>query len=62
MTCTTHVALTAHLVKPGITNEDQLLAMTCRELHDRFGIEHATLQVERDATAASRGQAPAGVV
>lgn len=59
---TTHVALTAHLVKPEITNEDQLLAATCGELHDRFGIEHATLQIERDEAAATCGQAPAGVV
>ncbi len=59
---TTHVALTAHLVKPEIDNEDQWLAGACRELHDRFGIEHATLQIERDATAASCGQAAAEVV
>jgi hypothetical protein len=24
------------------------LSGTCRELHDRFGIEHATLQVDPD--------------
>lgn len=43
---TTDVALTAHLVKPDAQNEDTLLARACRDLHDRFGIEHATLQVE----------------
>jgi cobalt-zinc-cadmium efflux system protein len=59
---TTHVALTAHLVKPAMDNEDQLLAATCRELHDRFGIEHATLQLERNETAANCAQVPAEVV
>ncbi len=59
---TTHVALTAHLVKPGLENEDQLLATTCHELHDRFGIEHATLQIERSETAARCAQAPADIV
>jgi cobalt-zinc-cadmium efflux system protein len=59
---TTHVALTAHLVKPEIGNEDQLLRATCRELHDRFGIEHATLQLERNEAATSCAQAPAEVV
>ena len=59
---TTHVALTAHLVKPAMDNEDTLLADACRELHDRFGIEHATLQIERNETAANCAQAPAEVV
>ena len=44
---TTEVALTAHLVRPEAKSEDALIADTCRELHERFGIEHATLQVER---------------
>jgi cobalt-zinc-cadmium efflux system protein len=44
---TTEFALTAHLVIPDASAEDALLARACRELHDRFGIEHATLQVER---------------
>lgn len=59
---TTHVALTAHLVKPVVENEDRLLAEGCRELHDRFGIEHATLQIERDAGAARCAQVPTEVV
>jgi cobalt-zinc-cadmium efflux system protein len=54
---TTEVALTAHLVKPDAKTEDALIADTCRELHDRFGIEHATLQVER-ARCAGCGLAP----
>lgn len=40
------VALTAHLVRPGQDVDDALLASITRDLHDRFGIEHATLQVE----------------
>jgi cobalt-zinc-cadmium efflux system protein len=44
---TTHVALTAHLVVPDGGNTDSLLATACRQLHDRFGIEHATMQVEQ---------------
>jgi len=59
---TTHVALTAHLVKPAIGNEDELLARACRELHDRFGIEHVTLQVERSESAANCAQVPTEIV
>jgi cobalt-zinc-cadmium efflux system protein len=59
---TTHVALTAHLVKPAIDNEDELLAAACQELHARFGIGHATLQVERNEAAANCAQVPAEVV
>ena len=48
---TTETALTAHLLKPpsgeGAGDEDEFLAETTRELHDRFGIEHATIQIER---------------
>jgi cobalt-zinc-cadmium efflux system protein len=44
---TTEAALTAHLVMPETRPEDVLLLQITRELHDRFGIEHATLQVER---------------
>ncbi|MGI8978303.1 MAG: cation diffusion facilitator family transporter [Pirellulaceae bacterium] len=44
---TTEAALTAHLVMPETPYEDALLLQITRELHDRFGIEHATLQVER---------------
>ncbi len=59
---TTEVALTAHLVKPDIENEDVLLGKVTSELHDRFGIEHATIQLERDPTCAGCKQAPAEVV
>ena len=43
---TTTVALTAHLVKPGATVDDHSLHDLAAELHDRFGIGHATIQVE----------------
>ena len=39
-------ALTAHLVKPELANDDRFLSDVACELHDRFGIEHATLQIE----------------
>ena len=45
---TTEVALTAHLVKPIIEDEDLFLFQATHELHDRFGIEHVTLQLERN--------------
>ena len=44
---TTETALTAHLVKPNAADEDDLLTGAAKELHDRFGIEHATIQIER---------------
>jgi cobalt-zinc-cadmium efflux system protein len=49
---TTESALTAHLVKPEVGDDDAFLADVAQELHDRFGIEHATLQLERNADAA----------
>jgi cobalt-zinc-cadmium efflux system protein len=44
---TTETALTAHLVAPNIESTDALLLTARRMLHDRFAIEHCTLQVER---------------
>lgn len=44
---TTETALTAHLVAPEVRSTDALLEAARRMLHDRFGIEHCTLQVER---------------
>jgi cobalt-zinc-cadmium efflux system protein len=44
---TTETALTAHLVAPGVRSTDALLLAARTMLHDRFGIEHCTLQVER---------------
>jgi cobalt-zinc-cadmium efflux system protein len=44
---TTENALTAHLVAPNLKSTDDLLTAARRMLHDRFEIEHCTLQVER---------------
>ena len=43
---TTETALTAHLVIPTGYPGDAFLSQVCKELHDHFGIEHSTLQVE----------------
>lgn len=43
---TTETALTAHLVVPTGHPGDDFLHGVCKALHDQFGIEHATLQVE----------------
>jgi cobalt-zinc-cadmium efflux system protein len=43
---TTETALTAHLVAPEGSNDD-LLRRVRTMLHDRFHIEHTTIQVER---------------
>lgn len=59
---TTDVALTAHLVKPKLEDEDALLVRTCKELHDRFGIEHATIQIERGHGPHECQQAPVNVI
>ena len=44
---TTETALTAHLVAPDVASTDSLLQAARQMLHDRFAIEHCTLQVER---------------
>lgn len=44
---TTQCALTVHLVMPDRANDDRFLHSISQALHDRFGIEHATIQVER---------------
>ncbi len=43
---TTESALTAHLVKPDGRIDDPLLQQIQTALHDRFGIEHMTIQLE----------------
>jgi len=44
---TTETALTAHLVAPEVASTDSLLQSARAMLHDRFHIEHCTLQIER---------------
>ena len=55
---TTETALTVHLVKPVVEDDDPLLRRVAQQLHDRFGIEHVTIQIERDVDRASCNQAP----
>lgn len=45
---TTRTALTAHLVRPGAGPDDAFLTRAAQELRERFGIEHATMQVEEE--------------
>jgi cobalt-zinc-cadmium efflux system protein len=42
----TETALTAHLVVPWSTYAPTFLQDVCKQLHDRFEIEHSTLQIE----------------
>lgn len=59
---TTETALTAHLVRPGQGTDDALLRRACDELRDRFGIGHATIQVEDGDPAQPCALAPEHVV
>jgi cobalt-zinc-cadmium efflux system protein len=43
---TTETALTAHLVRPGASLDDRFIADACKGLEHRFGIVHATFQIE----------------
>jgi cobalt-zinc-cadmium efflux system protein len=43
---TTETALTAHIVIPIIANHDALQARIAQDLQGRFGIGHATIQIE----------------
>jgi cobalt-zinc-cadmium efflux system protein len=43
---TTEIALTAHLVMPTGHPGDQFLVEIYKTLHDQFGIDHATIQIE----------------
>lgn len=50
---TTENALTAHLVIPGEQNDDNFLSKVCKILHDKYGIEHSTIQIEKNAQTAN---------
>lgn len=43
---TTETALTAHLVMPPDACAPTFLTKVCKQLHDRFGVDHSTLQIE----------------
>jgi cobalt-zinc-cadmium efflux system protein len=55
-TSTTETALTAHLVKPDGRLDDGLIARLATELHERFGIAHATIQLEQGTGLVRLGQ------
>ena len=50
---TTETALTAHLEMPTGSPGDQFLHEICEHLHNRFGIEHSTIQIEQNAECCS---------
>jgi hypothetical protein len=50
------VALSGHVNVPVDTNESQVLVRLYNVLHDRFGIDHMTLQVETPQLADALGQ------
>ena len=61
---TQEAALTVHLGLRDLTTGDALLPRVVKELHDRFGIEHVTIQFERSDAGCAGGKrcdiAPAG--
>ena len=59
---TTETALTCHLVMPGGHPGDALLRRAAEALHERFGIAHATLQIEIADTAETCKLTPEHVV
>jgi cobalt-zinc-cadmium efflux system protein len=46
---TTETAMTVHLVVNDSVDRDRILGMASAHVHDRFGIVHSTIQVERAA-------------
>lgn len=50
---TTRIALTVHLEMPDGSGSDEFLHRVCEHLQRNFGIEHSTIQVERNAEACS---------
>lgn len=46
---TTETALTVHLLRPGAGIDDAFLATVGHELEHRFGVQHATIQLETGA-------------
>lgn len=59
---TTQVALTVHLVRPDGGDDDALLMRAAQGLRERFGIAHATMQIERGDSAHPCALAPADVI
>lgn len=59
---TTETALMAHLVMPSGHPGDAFLAGIYRDLHEHFGIEHATIQIELGDSGQSCALAPENVI
>jgi len=59
---TTEAALTAHIVMPANACAPRFLGDVCKELHDRFDIDHATLQVDSLEAPDPCRLAPAGTI
>jgi len=59
---TSENALTAHLVMPAGHPGDAFLHTACQQLEERFGIHHATLQIEVASTGDACALAPDHVV
>lgn len=45
---TTETVLMAHLVAPGVVDEDELVRNATRGLEEQFDVRHVTLQIEND--------------
>ena len=58
---TESVALTAHVVCPGGHPGDAWLAKVCGELHDKYDVDHATIQVETGDSVHEKDAAPCGI-
>jgi cobalt-zinc-cadmium efflux system protein len=59
---TTHVALTAHLVRADDADDQHLIRTACEGLGRRFHIEHVTIQVETPTLAATCRLRPEDVI
>jgi cobalt-zinc-cadmium efflux system protein len=59
---TTDTALTAHLVMPRDSHEPTFLSAACRQLHEKFDIDHATLQIDPKEAPAPCALAPDEIV
>jgi cobalt-zinc-cadmium efflux system protein len=50
---TTEISLTVHLIMPDEQKDDNFLSKVCRQLHNKYGIEHSTIQIEKSAQSAN---------
>jgi cobalt-zinc-cadmium efflux system protein len=50
---TTEISLTVHLLMPDEQKDDNFLSKVCNQLHNKYGIEHSTIQIEKSAQSAN---------